>query len=112
MNMRDLCLMNADKTDISNTNRYRNQTPGIILPGENQLESQSAGDLYAEKQRSAGTAEEAENQRYQETKTQSDGSVNKPIRAQKVTTGKTATKTNLLENKRKPKISAGDPSIN
>ena len=34
MNMRNLCLMNADKTDISNTNRPRNQTPGTILPEE------------------------------------------------------------------------------
>jgi hypothetical protein len=53
------------------------------------------GDLHAIKHRSAGTAGGAEDQRYQETKSPSDGSTNKPIRAQKVTTGKTATKTNL-----------------
>ena len=43
--------MNADKTDISNTNRPRNQTPGTTLPEEKSkeipLESQSAGDLFA-----------------------------------------------------------------
>ena len=67
MNMRDLCLMNADKTDNSNTNRFRNQTSGIILPGEKPAGEPICGDLHAVKQRSAGTAEEAENQRYQET---------------------------------------------
>ena len=61
MNMRDLCLMNADKTDISNTNRSRNQTPGIILPGEKPTGEPIYGDLYAEKQRSAGTAGGQEN---------------------------------------------------
>ena len=67
MNMRDLCLMNADKTDNSNTNRFRNQTSGIILPGEKPAGEPICGDLHAVKQRSAGTAEEAENQRYQGT---------------------------------------------
>ena len=67
MNMLDLCLMNADKTDNSNTNRFRNQTSGIILPGEKPTGEPICGDLYVVKQRSAGTAEEAENQKYQET---------------------------------------------
>ena len=83
-----LCLMNADKTDISNTNRSRNQTPGTILPGEKPTGKPICGDPHAVKQRSAGTAEEAENQKYRETKSPSDGSVDNPIRAQKVTTGK------------------------
>ena len=59
--------MNADKTDNSNTNRFRNQTSGIILPGEKPAGEPICGDLYAVKQRSAGTAGEAEDQRYQET---------------------------------------------
>ena len=42
MNMRDLCLMNADKTDNSNTNRFRNKRPVLYFQGKNQLESQSA----------------------------------------------------------------------
>ena len=78
--------MNADKTDNSNTNRSRNQAPGIILPGEKPAGEPICGDLYAVKQRPASTAEEAEDLRHQET-TQSG--------VQKVTTGKTATKTNL-----------------
>jgi hypothetical protein len=78
--------MNADKTDNYNTNRSRNQTPGIILPGEQPAGEPICGDLHAVKQRSAGTAEEAENQRYQET-TQSG--YRKSQRAE------TATKTNL-----------------
>jgi hypothetical protein len=52
--------MNADKTDISNTNRLRNQTPGTILPGEKPTGKPICGDLYAIKHRSAGTAGEAE----------------------------------------------------
>jgi hypothetical protein len=95
--------MNADKTDNSNTNRFRNQTSGIILPGEKPAGEPICGDLYAVKQRSAGTAEEAEDRRYQET-TQSG--YRKSQRAE------AATKTNLSGNKRKSKISAGDPSVN
>ena len=45
MNMRDLCLMNADKTDISNTNRPRNQTPGTTLPEENPKKSNWKANL-------------------------------------------------------------------
>ena len=81
MNMHDLCLMNADKTDISNINRSRNQTSGITLPGENQLESQSAGDLHAKKQRSGG------GKTRDITESLSDGSTNIPTGVQKVTTG-------------------------
>ena len=77
--------MNADKTDISNTNRSRNQTSGTILPGrtkEVQLESQSAGDLQAEKQRSAGRQKIGDI-----TKSLSNGSTINPTGVQKVTTG-------------------------
>ena len=104
MNMRDLCLMNADKTDNSNTNRTRNQTSGTILPGkteEVQLESQSAGDLQAEKQRSAGRQKIGDI-----TKSLSDGSTNNPTGNRKSQQATTATKTNLLGDGRNPKISA------
>ena len=67
MNMRDLCLMNADKTDNSNTNRFRNQTSGIILPGEKPAGEPICRDPYAVKQRSASTAEEAASWKYQGT---------------------------------------------
>jgi hypothetical protein len=81
--------MNADKTDISNTNRSRNQTPDIILPEENQLESQSAGDLHAKSK----DLREAKDQRCQEsTKSLSDGSTIIPTREQKVTTGRNSHK--------------------
>jgi hypothetical protein len=43
------------------------KTSGIILPGEQPAGEPICGDLHAVKQRSAGTAEEAEDQRYQET---------------------------------------------
>jgi hypothetical protein len=77
--------MNADKTDTSNTNRTRNQTSGTILPGKTkgvQLESQSAGDPQAEKQRSARRQKIGDI-----TKSLSDGSTNIPTGVQKVTTG-------------------------
>ena len=60
MNMRDLCLMNADKTDISNTTGPGIKRPVLYFQGKNQLESQSARDPHAVKQGSAGTAGEAE----------------------------------------------------
>ena len=102
MNMRDLCLMNADKTDSSNTNRSRNQTSGIILPGEKPAGESICGDLYAVKQRSVSTAEEAEDQRYQET-TQSG--YRKSQRAKQPPR-------RICWNKRKPEVSVGDPSVN
>ena len=55
--------MNADKTDISNINRPRNQTPGTTLPEKKSKEIQSAGDLTAKKQISAEKA--TKDQRYQ-----------------------------------------------
>ena len=101
--MLDLCLMNADKTDNSNTNRFRNQTPGIILPGVKPTGESICGDPHAVKQRSASTAGKAKNQKI---------TGNNPNRVQKVTTGKAATKTNLLGNKRKSRRSVGDLRIN
>jgi hypothetical protein len=81
--------MNADKTDISNTNRPRNQTPGTTLPEEKskeiQLESQSAGDLHAKKQRSAGKQKIRDIKEI--TKSLSDGSSINPTGEQKFTTG-------------------------
>ena len=88
MNMRDLCLMNADKTDISNTNRSRNQSPALHFQREIQeiqLESQSARDLNAKKQRSAG--EQKIRDIKEITKSLSDGSSINPTGIQKVTTG-------------------------
>jgi hypothetical protein len=78
--------MNADKTDISNTNRVQESNARYYTSrGRNQLESQSAGDLHAEKQRSTGSKQ---NQRYHEiTKSLSDGSTINPTGVQKVTTG-------------------------
>ena len=45
MNMRDLCLMNADKTDNSNTTGPGIKRPVLYFQGKNQLESQSA-EIY------------------------------------------------------------------
>ena len=60
------------------------------------------GDLHAVKQRSAGTAEEAEDHRYQET-TQSG--YRKSQRAKQPPR-------RICWNKRKPEVSVGDPSVN
>ena len=67
MNMRDLCLMNADKTDNSNTTGSGIKRPVLYFQGKKPTGEPICGDLYAVKQRSAGIAEEAEDQRYQET---------------------------------------------
>jgi hypothetical protein len=81
--------MNADKTDISNTNRPREQTPGTTLPEENPrnpMESQSAGDPNAKEQRSAGKQEIRDIKGI--TKSLSDGSSINPTGEQKFPTGR------------------------
>jgi hypothetical protein len=59
--------MNADKTDNSNTNRFRNKRPVLYFQGNKPTGEPICGDPHAVKQRSASTAEEAASQRYQET---------------------------------------------
>ena len=69
--------------------------PGIKRPvlhfqGRTIWKANSAGDLHAIKQRSAGTAgkQKQKNQKYLENTNLSNGSAITPTRAQKVTTGK------------------------
>ena len=78
-------------------------TSGIILPGEKPAGEPICGDPYAVKQRSAGTAGEAEGQRYQET-TQSGH--------RKSQRAKQPPRQIYRGTREVPKISAGDPSVN
>ena len=112
MNMRDLCLMNADKTDISNTTGPGIKRPVLYFQGKTNWKANSAGDLHAIKQRSAGTAgkQKQKNQGYLEnTKSLSNGSAITPTRAQKVTTGKEPQR-RICWRTRESQSPAGDPS--
>ena len=58
--------MNVDKTDISNTNRPRNQTPGTTLPEEYPKKSNwKANLLEIYMLKSKDLLEKTEDQRYQ-----------------------------------------------
>ena len=111
--MRDLCLMNADKTDISNTTGPGIKRPVLHFQGKTNWRANSAGDLHAIKQRSAGTArkQKQKNQRCLEnTKSLSNGSAITPTRAQKVTTGKEPQRRICRGTREESQNPAGDPS--
>ena len=76
-------------------------------PKKSQLESQSAGDLHAKKQRSDGKQKIRDIKEI--TKSLSDGSSINPTGEQKFTTGRNCHKSKSVGEWRNPEISAGNP---